>query len=196
VTRRGDAALASAAAISFLAALLLAWAAPGFDEAVLRALAPAPDWAVPPLLALTRLGNFMVLGPVALIVAVLLLVQGRSHDAMWLGAGVLLLRALVETLKLLIARARPAVENQLDLVHSMSFPSGHAANTLGTAVLIALLAPPAWRRRAMAIAVVVAVAVGITRPVLLVHWPTDVVGGWALAGGFALLWRRLRPSRP
>ena len=35
-------------------------------------------------------------------------------------------------------------------------------------------------------ALLLSLAIGVTRPVLGVHWPTDVVGGWAF--GLAWVW--------
>jgi undecaprenyl-diphosphatase len=44
--------------------------------------------------------------------------------------------------------------------------------------LAVFAAPERWRRPAVAAALVAALAIGATRPVLGVHWPSDVVGGW------------------
>ena len=86
-----------------------------------------------------------------------------------------------------------------------SFPSGHAANAAGGAYALARLAPEAG-----AIFWGVALLVSISRVYLGVHYPADVLGGWAL--GLAVAWfvvgktawrfqadtstvRRLNPSR-
>jgi len=61
-------------------------------------------------------------------------------------------------------------------------------------VSIALIAtPPAWRKPALFLAIFLSILVGFTRPYLGVHWPSDVVGGWALglvAAGIAFAWGR------
>ena len=41
-------------------------------------------------------------------------------------------------------------------------------------------------------AALLALAIGATRPVLGVHWPTDVVGGWAFGLLWVLLWSSVR----
>jgi len=68
------------------------------------------------------------------------------------------------------------------MVSSSSYPSGHAANSMTAFVALALLAVPARHRRlALAMAIPLAIAVGLSRPFLGVHWPSDTIGGWTLA---------------
>jgi undecaprenyl-diphosphatase len=66
---------------------------------------------------------------------------------------------------------------------SSSFPSGHATQSLGTFVALALVGA-AFVGRARAAAVVLAVVlgawVGWSRVYLGVHWATDVVAGWLI----------------
>jgi undecaprenyl-diphosphatase len=57
--------------------------------------------------------------------------------------------------------------------------------------LALLLAPPARRTAAVAAAIALALVVGLTRLVLHVHWPSDVIGGWAFGAGWTLLLVRL-----
>jgi undecaprenyl-diphosphatase len=68
----------------------------------------------------------------------------------------------------------------------------------------AMLLPmqPSYRLRVyvMAVPVVLTLAVGTSRIYLAVHWPTDVLAGWAAGGAWALLcWllsaRLLKPMR-
>jgi undecaprenyl-diphosphatase len=60
-----------------------------------------------------------------------------------------------------------------------------------TWLALALLLAPVRRTAAVALAVTLAVAVGLTRLVLHVHWPSDVIGGWAFGAAWALLVLRL-----
>src|SRR3546814_9946479 len=107
-------------------------------------------------------------------------------------------RLLVELMKVIVDRDRPGVDQHLEAVHSVSFPSGHAANAMITYVAIALLVPVRQRNRAIAVGLGFAAAlqVGWSRVALGVHWPSDVIGGWA----FGLLWvmvcMRLASARP
>lgn len=97
-------------------------------------------------------------------------------------------RLTLDGLKIAIGRPRPWFDENLVLTHSTSFPSGHSANTMGVFVAVALIAVPAKHRLvALVSAVVASVVIGLTRPFLGVHWPTDVIGGWSLGLLTALL---------
>lgn len=77
-------------------------------------------------------------------------------------------------------------------VASLSFPSGHAANSavvyLSLAVLASRAAPGRAPRAYLAgCAALLVVAIGLSRIYLGVHWPTDVLAGWSLGGGWACL---------
>jgi len=191
-------ALAIAAAALWLALLLLGGAGSGWDEALYRRLYAA-DNAVLAANArlLTSLGGWMVLVPVAIVVAVLLAFTRRQRAALLL-IMVFVGRLLVELQKVIIDRDRPGVSPHLEAVSSTSFPSGHAANSMITYLAIALLVPVPQRFRAVAIGVAIALALqsGWSRVALGVHWPSDVLGGWAFAAFWIMLCMRLASARP
>jgi undecaprenyl-diphosphatase len=87
--------------------------------------------------------------------------------------------------KNVLDRVRPDQHLRLVHVSSMSFPSAHSANSMLVYPLCALLlAPERWRRLAVGGAVLLSLCIGTSRVLLGVHWPSDVVGGWA----FGLFW--------
>ncbi len=140
------------------------------------------EWSA---IVLTNAGSAYVLVPLALLFALVLFVQRRRRDAIALLVMTLGGRLLVEAIKLIVNRPRPVLEDYPVVVSSMSFPSGHAANTMSTFLAFALILVPARHRRAAVIAAVLgSVAVGLTRPLLGVHWPSDVLAGWTLG----ILW--------
>jgi undecaprenyl-diphosphatase len=129
-------------------------------------------------------GRFVII--VAGVAALVLAMRGWPWPALVFFAGTLFGRMLVEIQKFQIDRLRPAENPHLVEVYTQSFPSGHSANAAMTYVGLALfLVPdPSKRRKWLLAAVAVTFLVGISRVMLGVHWPTDVIGGWT----FGLFW--------
>ena len=179
-----------------LIGLLLAWAvmllfgAMEFDRGLLiffyagthPRLAEAARW-------LTELGGASVLLVATGFGAGLLIVWREWRNAVLLLAITLSGRLLVSLQKDWTDRIRPDAQGHLVPVDTLAFPSGHAANATMVWLCLALLLPRGPRGRAVAIwaAVWLALAIGASRVMLGVHWPSDVIGGWA----FGLLWTLL-----
>ena len=88
--------------------------------------------------------------------------------------------------------------------YTASFPSGHsmmaAVTYLTLATIVAGVLPTrALKVYVLALAILVTLAVGISRIYLGVHWPTDVLAGWTAGAAWALAWwlaaRWLLPPR-
>ena len=140
---------------------------------------------------LSLMGNAIILLPATALVIILLIVGGRRRSAALLFVVVALERVLLDGMKILLGRERPEIALHPVETHSFSFPSGHAANTMTVLVAMALFALPKHHRRwSVPLAITLAALVGLTRPWLGVHWPSDVLGGWMLAALviFAALW--------
>lgn len=147
------------------------------------------------LIALTWFGSAYVTLGCAAIAALAEALRRRSARAAWLIATVGGGRLLADGLKLLIDRPRPHVAPYPVPVSSFSFPSGHAFNSMvAFGALAILFSPPRWRRAAISAAGLLAVAIGMTRPYLGVHWPSDVLAGWMLGGAVLLLAAPFRPT--
>jgi undecaprenyl-diphosphatase len=106
-------------------------------------------------------------------------------------------------LKHLYGRARPELVPHGSYVYSASFPSGHstmaAATYLTLATIIASLEPRrATKTLIYVLALLMMALVGFSRIYLGVHWPSDVLAGWSLGTGWAMLaWILItRLSRP
>ena len=135
---------------------------------------------------LTELGSAELLLPMTGLAAAWLIWRREWGSAAWLLALTLSGRVLVSLQKDWTARVRPDAQGHLVPVDSLAFPSGHAANATMVLLCLALLLPTSerWRGFAVWVAVWLALAVGLTRVMLGVHWPSDVIGGWA----FGLFW--------
>lgn len=147
--------------------------------------------------AVTSLGAGIVLLPVTALGAIVLALRRDFRASALLLLVTLSGRLLVELQKGVIGRPRPVDRAQLDAVASYAFPSGHAANATMVAFGLALLvAPRAWRPAALGGAALFAFAVGLSRIMLGVHWPSDVAAGWAFGLAWTLLLVRLfgRPA--
>ena len=132
----------------------------------------------------TRLGTPEILYIVIAVAALWLVLARRVYSAIVLLAICLSCRLLVMAQKVGFALSRPHPSLHHVTVHTYAFPSGHSANSMATFVAIALLFPASsfGRQLAVVVALLIAFAVGISRIILGVHWPTDVVGGWAFGG--------------
>lgn len=111
---------------------------------------------------------------------------GRRHLALTVTFIVLIGRVLSVAQKYWIARVRPDIEPHLVVVKTSSFPSGHATSSMifYLSLALALTAKTRWHRAAAAGAIILSVLIGLSRVMLGVHWPSDVIGGWA----FGMLW--------
>lgn len=171
-----------------------------FDRAVLLAMRMpgnptepwGPRWLTEVVRDYTALGGVGLLTFMTLAVMGFLLLQGTPRVAMMVvvtvGGGML----LSSLLKQGFARPRPDLVPHSVLVHTASFPSGHAMlSAVVYLTLGALLARVQPQRRlkvyVLTMAVVLTTLVGLSRIYLGVHWPTDVLAGWMASAAWALL---------
>jgi undecaprenyl-diphosphatase len=176
----------AALAALWLAMLLLG--AGAVDREILLALyAGSRPLLVSMARGFTALGEWPVVVLVSVAAAAWLVYRREASAALLLLAGTLLARLLVILQKAGFDRLRPDEHLRLVEVSSKSFPSAHSANSMLVYPLCAvLLAPPRWRLPVVAATILLALCIGISRVLLGVHWPSDVVGGWAFGGLAAL----------
>jgi undecaprenyl-diphosphatase len=184
-------------AIITLAAIWLAmllWGGGPLDRAIYEALYVGRS---PMLVATARiftaLGEPTVLIAASAAAAVWLWVSGHRHLPFVLIAITMVGRGISELQKYWVARARPDLEAHLAIVKTSSFPSGHANSSMIFYLTLALVltAGTRWHRLAVAVAVLLSILVGLSRVMLGVHWPSDVIGGWALGMLWVLMTLRL-----
>ena len=198
--------LAALAAAAFAAWLFLELAddvAEGetreLDEAVLLAFREradhddpiGPGWMEEMARDVTALGGTLVLAFTTAAVTGFFLLQRKWHLAVYVAAAVTTGMIASSLLKHGFDRARPDLVGHGQEVYTSSFPSGHsmlaavAYLTLG-ALLAGAQPDRVMRIYILGLAAFVTLAVGISRVYLGVHWPTDVLAGWAAGAGWAL----------
>jgi undecaprenyl-diphosphatase len=204
-----------AAVLLFVFAVLADEVAEGdtraFDERVLLALRVAgdpadpigPKWFEEMMRDFTAIGGTGVLVLMVLAVAGFLTLTGKGHAALAIIVAVSGGTLLSQTMKWAYARPRPELVPHGAEVYTASFPSGHAMMsaivylTLG-AMLARTQAGQAVKAYIIGVAIFLTVVVGTSRVYLGVHWPTDVLAGWALGAlwasvcWLAMLWLQSR----
>ncbi|MBO9624279.1 MAG: phosphatase PAP2 family protein [Sphingomonas sp.] len=152
-----------------------------------------PAWLPSAVRDVTALGSTTVLTMVVLVTACFLALRRRFRSALLVLAATSLGALAVTLVKALIARSRPDLVERLMQEASHSFPSGHAANSAIVYLTLATLLFPVlrgWRMRGfvLGVAILLVGLIGVSRVYLGVHWPSDVLAGWAFGSCWALLW--------
>lgn len=145
-----------------------------------------------------------VLGPAvfrlaALVVIVVALARRKVRVAVFLLISVELSGVVTEAAKAAADRPRPSTA--FVAASATSFPSGHALGVMvGVLALLTVAWPllrPPLRAWLVALGAVTVIAIGVGRVVLNVHYPSDVLAGWALGYAyFAVCLLMVSPTRP
>jgi undecaprenyl-diphosphatase len=155
---------------------------------------PRPvEWLARPL---SWFGSGLALAALALVVAAALARRGRVADASLVALAYVGAQLTTHLLKLATDRPRPSFAPAVALPGSGAFPSGHAATAMAVLVLVPVLLR--LGRAGVVAGAALALAVGLSRIALGVHWTSDVVAGWALGAAWlagCLLARELARSR-
>ncbi len=189
---------------AFAAVLLLdlfrAGATAEFDRWVILALrnpvdtadAWGPHWVEEMGRDFTALGGFPVLTLLTCAIGGFLIFRRQRTAAMVVFVSILVALVLSSGLKAAIDRNRPDLVPHGQHVYTASFPSGHSMHSAATYFTLGGLLALFQRRRRLKIfilstAALTTLLVGVSRVYLGVHWPTDVLGGWAFGSICALV---------
>lgn len=153
------------------------------DESLMRGLRRLLPASVDGVFGvITRSGSALVVLPTASIAVLGLVLARRRFEAVLVTVSTLSASLLSYLIKSATGRARPELW-ETQWYWGSSFPSGHTLSTaaFGTALALAVgRIRPGARRGAMIVAVLWALAVALSRVVLGVHWPTDVLAALCL----------------
>lgn len=151
-----------------------------------------PAWFEEAVGEVTALGGYTLLISTVVMAAITLFLACHNRLA-WLAILSLAGGSLLSSgLKLFFDRARPDLVDPIDRVFTASFPSGHAMLSTVVWLTLALIGASLLERMAVKVWLLVAAAVlifaiGLSRVYLGVHWPSDVIAGWALGAAWASL---------
>jgi membrane-associated phospholipid phosphatase len=170
-------------------------------------------WLTTVLLAVTRMGNTGSQAAVLTVMCLVCAVAARSWFPVLIGvAGGAGVGLVIVVAKELVGRQRPPQPDAVITAGGYSFPSGHATGAAAIGSLCAwmlcrwVVHRRPWQVAVWALTIAAVGLIGFSRPYLGVHFPTDVLAGWALGAGWAVTvivlasWRssrtRLEPDVP
>lgn len=171
-----------------------------YDLLVLRAMREphdlsdprGPAWFEESMRDFTALGGLAVLSLVVGSVAGFLALR-RDHRALWLLLGATLSGVLLSlATKAFFARPRPELVPHLSHTLTSSFPSGHSTMSAVVyltlaALLSRLVTPLRFKAYVLSVALLLTFLVGVSRVYMGVHYPSDVLAGWALGLSWAII---------
>lgn len=174
----------------------------GWDQAILLAIHSTAQ----PMLdriatAITPLGVFYGVFPIATVISIGLLYQHRWQSLTYLLVTLIGSALINRSAKIWLHRDRPALWESLTPHTDFSFPSGHAMASMSlVAALVILTWGSRWCGWTIAIGGGFVVTIAWTRLYLGVHFPSDILAGWMISLawtiGVSLIIRPCNPEAP
>jgi membrane-associated phospholipid phosphatase len=153
-------------------------------------------------IVMSRLGYLWGVLPIDALALLFLLARRRFRDGLFFGLAVIGSAILNIVAKNHYARLRPDLWISLTPETTYSFPSGHAMGSSTLALALALLCWPTRGRWLVTTAgMLFVLLVALSRIYLGVHYPSDILAGWAAAsawtiGMYILVDRKAPPPPP
>lgn len=161
-----------------------------YDEAIMRAVHTIDNPGTHRVMhAVTQLGSHAAIGTAAGLTALMMIRRGRRHDAWTVVVSTGGAMAINTILKNIFRRQRPKeLARKIKLPRSHSFPSGHSLLSAATYPIVAhhLVERQSLAVQAAAhtLAGLIITGVGFSRVYFGVHFPSDVLGGFAAGFGW------------
>lgn len=142
-----------------------------------------PPWLEEMVRDISGLGGIAILTMVTLGAGLYLWMLKKPGQALYLLGTIFIGALITNVLKYGYSRPRPDLVPHGSYTFTGSFPSGHSMMAALVYLTVGMLLARAHKSVSLKIyfiatAVIITVAVGISRVYLGVHWPTDVVAGW------------------
>ena len=139
----------------------------GFDRAFLLSSKLGYEWGVV---------------PVDVVLVLALAAMRKLREGLFAGIAIIGSALLNLGAKQLFARERPSLWESIAPESTFSFPSGHAMGSITLAMVLVLLAwHTRWRWWITLPMAAFTLMVGLSRVYLGVHYPSDILAGWAVA---------------
>jgi len=161
-----------------------------YDDAIMEAVHRIDNPAMNQSMhAITQLGSHAAIGTAAGVTALMMMRQHRKHDAWTVVVSVGGAMAINTLLKNIFRRQRPKeLARRIKLPKSHSFPSGHSLLSAATYPIVVhhLVERESLPVQAVAhtVAGMIILSVGFSRVYFGVHFPSDVLGGFAAGFGW------------
>lgn len=161
-----------------------------YDEAIMKAVHRVEEPTVTNALhGITQLGSHVAIGAAAGVTALMMMQRGRKHDAWTVIVSTGGAMAINTILKNIFRRRRPIeMARRIKLPSSHSFPSGHSLLSAATYPIVAhhLVENHSLPVQAVAhtLTGMIVLSVGFSRVYFGVHFPSDVLGGFAAGFGW------------
>ena len=172
----------------------------GLDNRILLALRTPGDLSQPigphfiknASLDISSLGSAPVLTVVVVLICGYLMLERKFAATAFILFASITGTILNQVLKEFVGRERPHVVPHLSEISNYSFPSGHSMLSAIIYLSLAVLLTKTVKTRPtkmyiMGAAFFLAFLIGITRMILGVHYPSDVLAGWTAGTAWAML---------
>ncbi len=165
--------------------------ADAFDRRWALAIHAADDDALDSIfIALTMIGSAPGLWATITLVSFLAIRNGLWPIAMILAGNGIAALVVNTSLKWWFVRQRPTLFDEITRPETFSFPSGHSMSAIeiyGTVAAVLIAIHPRLRPVIVPVATLLIVGIGLSRVYLGVHWPTDVLAGFASGVPFLIV---------
>ncbi|HFI0272217.1 phosphatase PAP2 family protein [Streptococcus suis] len=137
--------------------------------------------------SITVLGNTVIILTISLLlVAFFYFYKKWKMEAYLILASFAVMGVASTALKYVYQRPRPSIEWLIDTI-GYSYPSWHTASTMMIAGAVVIIIQQRMKKGALKLLLqagllILAALVAISRIYIGVHFPTDIIGGWLLAG--------------
>ncbi|HKO54257.1 MAG TPA: phosphatase PAP2 family protein [Thermoanaerobaculia bacterium] len=161
-----------------------------YDDAIMQAVHTIDNPSMHRVMeAITQLGSHAAIGGIAGVTAIAMFAKGRKQDAWTVVVSTGGAMAINTILKNIFQRQRPKeLARRIKLPASHSFPSGHSLLSAATYPIVAhhLVQNESLPIQAAVhtLAGMVILSVGFSRVYFGVHFPSDVLGGFAAGFGW------------